>query len=128
MSELMRLARAAAGAARERDASAANTVRPDNLRRSSDARCGWMPTDPNARAFEQRRADVVARLDATPALRYAFNVQGATPRGAALSEVSVMLGMRDAEGRIVTGELRVPADRWDMAAFLAYWDAQVSPS
>lgn len=63
----------------------------------------------------------MARLRTDPALRYAFGVVGATPRGAALGEVSVMLGLRINEA-IVTSELRIPGDRWpSVDLFTAYW-------
>lgn len=67
-------------------------------------------------------------LRADPALRYAYDVQNASPAGPASGPVSVLLGMRTAAGQIVTGEFMVPAERWDMAAFFAHWDAQRSPS
>ena len=74
-----------------------------------------------ARDLERRRAEVVARLKADSALRYAFDVQGAAPDQSA-RDVSVMLGLRDSAGTIVTGELCVPADRWPgLAVFTAYW-------
>jgi hypothetical protein len=82
----------------------------------------WTPAAPAARALERRRAVIVARLEADPALRYSFDVQGATPSGPAQSDVSVMLGVRTADGAIVAGELRVPADRWPgVGAFSKYW-------
>ena len=89
---------------------------------------GWEPRDPVAREQERRRVEVAERLKADPALRYAFDVANASATGPAQREVSVMLGLRDRDGRIITGELRVPAAKWDMAAFLAYWDAQGRPS
>jgi hypothetical protein len=72
----------------------------------------WTPADPATRARERRRADVVARLEADPALRYSFDVANATPTAPAGGPVSVLLGLRVPGGGIVTGELRIPADRW----------------
>jgi len=72
----------------------------------------WSPAAPAARALERRRAAVVARLEADPALRYSFDVQGASPTAPANGTVSVLLGLRMTDGSIVSGELRVPADRW----------------
>ena len=72
----------------------------------------WTAADPAARTLERRRAAVVARLEADPALRYSFDVQGATPTAPADGPVSVLLGLRMGDGSIVTGELHVPADRW----------------
>ncbi|MDA8349301.1 MAG: hypothetical protein M0038_10940 [Pseudomonadota bacterium] len=72
----------------------------------------WTPAAPAARELERRRAAVVARLEADPALRYSFDVQGASPTAPANGTVSVMLGLRTTAGSIVTGELHIPADRW----------------
>ena len=94
----------------------------------------WTPAAPAARVLERRCAAVVARLEADPALRYSFDVQGASlersshkdgsfpgPRVPAPSPVSVMLGLRDSAGRIVTGELCIPGDRWPgIALFTEY--------
>jgi hypothetical protein len=86
------------------------------------------PAVPGAPDLEQRRASVANRLRSDPTLRYAFDVIDIPPAGLPAKPVSIMLGLRDREGRIVTGELMVPADKWDMPAFLAYWDAQGRPS
>ena len=80
----------------------------------------WIPADPASRTLERRRAAVVARLEADPALRYSFDVQGATPAGPA--DGPVLLGLRDSSGVIVIGELCIPADRWlGLAAFAEHW-------
>ena len=82
------------------------------------------PPAPAVADLERRRAEVVARLKADSALRYAFDVQGAAPGQAVpdARDVSVMLGLRDSAGTIVTGELRVPGDRWPgLALFTEYW-------
>ena len=91
-------------------------------------RGGWEPRDPVARELERRRTKVADWLRADPALRYAFDVADIPAAGRPAGPVSVMLGLRDQDGRIITGELLVPADKWDMAAFLAYWEAQGKPS
>ncbi len=97
MSDLMRLARAAASRARGDQNSAIADL-------------------------ERRRLKVIDELCTDPALRYAFDVQGATPVGPAVGEVSVLLGLRDSAGTVVTGELRVPGNRWPgLAVFAAYW-------
>ncbi|MDA8347778.1 MAG: hypothetical protein M0038_03045 [Pseudomonadota bacterium] len=72
----------------------------------------WTPADPATRTLERRRAAVVAQLEADPALRYSFDVQGATPTAPADGPVSVLLGLRMGDGSIVTGELRIPGNRW----------------
>lgn len=91
---------------------------------------GYRRADPALVELWRRKAEVVARLRTDSALRYAFDVAGATPRGAALGEVSVVLGLRT-KATTVTGELRIPADRWPgLALFTAYWHkaAQGRPS
>lgn len=91
--------------------------------------CGaYRPADAVLVDLARRRAEVVKALRADPCLRYAFEVAGASPAGAAAGPVSVVLAVRDPAGAIFTGELRVPADRWDMAAFVAHWSAQNKPS
>ncbi len=72
----------------------------------------WTPADPAARTLERRRAAVVARLEADPGLRYSFDAANAAPTAPANGPVSVLLGLRMAGGGIVTGELRIPGDRW----------------
>ena len=77
---------------------------------------------PVAQELERRRQAVTDRLKADPVLRYAFDVQGASPGPGAPGPVSVMLGLRDRDGRILTGLLTVPADRWPgVAVFSAFW-------
>ena len=116
MSELMRLARAAAG--RQTSATAA----PATPASASACATDWTQAGSAARELERRRAAVIARLKADPALRYSFDVRGATPGPGAHEPVSVMLGLRDSAGTIVTGELRVPGDRWPgLALFTEYW-------
>lgn len=97
MSDLMRLARAAAIRARGDQA-------------------------PAIADLERRRLKVIGELCADPALRYAWDVQDATPAGPAMGQVSVLLGLRDATGAITTGELRVPAEKWPgIALFADHW-------
>ncbi|HEX5461373.1 MAG TPA: hypothetical protein VFX20_15520 [Steroidobacteraceae bacterium] len=165
MSELMRLARAAANGRREdgpaADATVLNAEKDSEpLPHSACAAClhftaatgktpdgwcgrygvktwagcaagcrdGFVPRCSETRAIGDRRRKVaeMARLD--PALQYAYEVVGASPIGAAAGPLSVMLGLRDSTGTIVAGELTVAAERWDMAAFFAYWDTQGRPS
>jgi len=91
---------------------------------ASGCAADWTPADPATRTLERRRSAVVARLEADPALRYSFDVQGATPTAPANGPVSVLLGLRMAGGGIVTGELRIPGDRWPgIAVFAEFWDA-----
>lgn len=84
----------------------------------------WTPADQATRTLERRRAAVVARLEADPALKRAFDVVNATPTGPAEGPVSVLLGVRMADGSITTGELRIPGNRWPgIAVFAEFWDA-----
>ena len=77
---------------------------------------------PQEHDLEPRRQVVSDQLRADPALRYAFDVRGASPARPAPGPVSVMLGLREANGRIVTGELSIPAGKWPgLAVFTAYW-------
>ena len=101
---------------------------PDGLcRRLKVATCGayadgWRPADPALVALARRRHAVAADLKAHPEARYSFDVQDATPSGPAQTDVSVMLGLRTATGGVVTGELRIPAERWPgLALFTQYW-------
>ena len=147
MSDLMRLARAAAGRRSPTEAEAAPTETastPATVPTGACASCAhfrakpgqtpdawcvkhrtetwgqyaggcaadWTPAAPAARTLERRRAAVVARLEADRALRYSFDVQGASPGAPADGPVSVLLGLRDSTGGIVTGELHIPAHRW----------------
>ena len=83
---------------------------------------GWRPADPALVALARRRHAVAKQLEADPSLRYAYDVQDATPSGPAVADVSVMLGVRTADGAIVAGELRVPAARWPgVGAFAEHW-------
>ena len=86
---------------------------------------------PQEHDLEPRRQVVSDQLRAEPALRYAFDVRGASPASPAPGPVSVMLGLRDADGQIVTGELRIPTEKWPgLAVFTAYWReaAETRPS
>ncbi len=82
----------------------------------------YRPADPALVALAHRRHAAAKQLEADPALRYAFDVAGATPSGPASGPVSVVLALRDSTGRICAGELRIPPDRWPgVGAFSKYW-------
>ncbi len=82
----------------------------------------YRPADDALVALARRRAEVVKQLREDPGLRYAFDVANASLTAPASAPVSVMLGVRDSSGAIVTAELRVPADRWPgLAAFAEHW-------
>ena len=83
---------------------------------------GYRPADPALVALARRRHAVAKQLEADPSLRYAYDVQDATPSGPASGPVSVVLALRDSTGAIVAGELRVAAERWPgLALFTEYW-------
>ena len=83
---------------------------------------GYWPADSALVDLARRRHKVADQLRADPALRYSFDVQGATPAGPASGPVSVMLGVRMADGSIVAAELHIPGDRWPgLAAFAEHW-------
>lgn len=75
---------------------------------------------------EARRTKVAAMLQADPAIGYAYDVENTSPVGPAERPVSVLVGLRTADGQIVTGEFLVPAERWDMGVFVRYWDEQAT--
>ena len=82
----------------------------------------YRPAAPALVALARRRHAVAKQLEADPSLRYAYDVQDATPSGPASGPVSVVLALRDSTGAIVAGELRVPADRWPgLTPFCEYW-------
>lgn len=83
---------------------------------------GYRPADPGLVVMGRRRHAVAKQLEADPTLRHSFDVQGAAPSGPAQTDVSVVLGVRTADGAIVAGELRVPADRWPgLTHFCEHW-------
>lgn len=72
--------------------------------------------------LESRRARVIAQLRADPKLIYAFDVAAAAPGPGAAAPVSVVLGLRTPAGELITGELRVPAEKWPgTATFTEHW-------
>ena len=82
----------------------------------------YRPADPALVALARRRHAVAADLKAHPEARHSFDVANATPSGQASGPVSVVLGLRDSTGAIVTGELTVPAERWPgLTPFCEYW-------
>lgn len=69
------------------------------------------------RTREERRACVEAELRVRPEKRVAFDVIDAPTKAEAGAPVSVVLAVRHGE-HILTGELRIPRQRWDLALFL----------
>jgi len=69
-------------------------------------------------AREARQAKVEAALRASPELRVAFDVEGAPPKAEPGEPVSVMIAVRHGED-ILSREVRIPRERWDVRAFLA---------
>jgi len=66
-------------------------------------------------------------VQAYPGLRYAFDAANASPVGPTTGPVSVLLGVRMADGSIVRAELRVPADRWPGVAVFTEYLPKVYP-
>lgn len=75
-----------------------------------------MPADPVPGAVEARRRRVEERLRERSEDRVAFDVADAPLKPGPGEPVSVVLAVRTAAG-IVSGELRVPRDRFDAALF-----------
>jgi hypothetical protein len=82
--------------------------------------------DELAGAFETQRAarqtKVEAELRARPELHVAFDVANADLHTGPGEPVSVVLAVRHGE-HILSGELHIPRERWDMALFLRTVDS-----
>jgi hypothetical protein len=77
---------------------------------------------------EERRTWVEAELRAIPEKRVAFHVIDAPTKAEPGAPVSVVLAVRHGE-HILTGEMRIPRQRWDLALFLRTIDpSQERPS
>jgi len=75
-----------------------------------------------SRSCADRLAKVERELQGHPGHRVAFDVVDVPLAGSAEGEsVSVVLAVRHGD-HILSGELRVPRERWDMAAFVAVVD------
>jgi hypothetical protein len=70
---------------------------------------------------ETRQAKVEAALRASPELRVAFDVIDAPLKGLRGEPVSVVLAVRHGD-TILSGELHIPVERWNVRAFLAVVD------
>ena len=75
----------------------------------------WEPRDPIERARETRRQRAIGMLRDVQTHRFAV-VAGELVG----SVIPVMVAIRTVDHGIVTGELAVPADRWDPALFLKF--------
>jgi len=82
----------------------------------------WDPPDEVTAAREARQARVEAKLLAHPELRRAFDVVDAPLTFGPGEPVSVVLAVRCGE-QILSGEVLVPRERWDLRAFLAVMEA-----
>jgi hypothetical protein len=76
----------------------------------------------HAAARESRRQKVEQELAAHPDHRYAFDVADSPLKAEPGEPVSVVLGLRHG-AEILSAEVLIPRERWDMAAFLALMDA-----
>lgn len=70
-----------------------------------------------APTLERRRAKVEKQLLSHPELRRAFDVADAPLKSGLGDPISVVLAVRHGE-QILSGELHIPRERWDMALFL----------
>ncbi len=68
-----------------------------------------------------RQTKVEGELRTHPELRMAFDVVGAALRADARKSVSVVLALRHGD-HILSGELLIPGERWDMRLFLSTID------
>ena len=72
------------------------------------------------RSVAKRRQEIEQLLEA--GLAYGFDHQDATDDGPEPRDVSVMVGFRDTEQRMVIAEFTLPADRWPgLMVFAAQW-------
>jgi hypothetical protein len=70
---------------------------------------------------EARQTKVEAKLRTHPEMRVAFDMTDIPLEGWSGEPVSVVLAVRHGD-TILSGELHIPAERWDMRAFLAVVD------
>jgi hypothetical protein len=77
------------------------------------------------RALEARRQRVADQLRTNPDKRVCFEVADAPLNGSPGEPVSVVLAVRHGD-QILTGELHIPRERWDMKAFLTTIDPVTS--
>lgn len=83
---------------------------------------GHEPADPAVRARIERQARVEAKLLAHPELQRAFDVADAPLTAGPAEPISVVLAVRCGE-QILSGEVLVPRERWDLKSFLAVMEA-----
>ena len=75
---------------------------------------------------EARQAKVEAVLLAHPEQQRAFDVVDAPLKAGSGAPVSVVLAVRHGE-QILSGELRIPRERWHLAAFVALMESPERP-
>jgi hypothetical protein len=90
--------------------------------RANKAAILWELEDEALRAREDRQAKVEHHLQDHPELRRAFDVAYAPLKAGPGEPVSVMVAVRHG-AQILSGEVLVPRDRWDLLAFLAVMEA-----
>jgi hypothetical protein len=81
-------------------------------------------TDEATTAREARQAKVEAVLLAHPEQQRAFDVVDAPLKAGPGEPISVVLAVRNGD-QIISGELAIPRERWDLKAFLALMDPPV---
>jgi len=83
--------------------------------------------DPANGGRELRQSKVEAELRTHPELRVAFDVIDSPIHGESGNSVRLILAIRHGE-LILSGELHVPREQWDLAALLAVTEVSVRPS
>jgi hypothetical protein len=87
---------------------------------------GYEPADPAIRARSARQAKVEAVLRAHPEQQRAFDVADTPPQAEPGEPISVMVAIRHGE-QILSGEVLVPRENRNVAAFVALMEAPEQP-
>jgi hypothetical protein len=87
---------------------------------------GFESSDPAQRALEGRRAKVVAELRAHPELERTFDAVDVPLKAGPGEPVSVVLAVRHGT-EILSGEVRIPRERWNPLVPLTVNPAEEKP-
>jgi len=93
---------------------------------SEDAGTSTNPPGEAAATREVRQAKVERELRAHPERKRAFDVADAPIKAYPGEPVSVVQALRHGQ-QILSGELRIPRERWDLAAFVALMESPERP-
>jgi hypothetical protein len=97
----------------------------ETIRASKAAILGELEDEASA-TRKARQAKVERELRAHPERKRAFDVADAPLKAAPGEPVSVVLAVRHGE-QILSGELRIPRERWDLVAFVALMESPERP-